>query len=136
LRRGTGPIGVEALTGGGDAVGLMRSARLGASSRRGTPSGGRPGRSSTVLPMLTWEFQRSSKPPQSSQVSRNTVFYQCPAATIASTARQMVSWPVVTSAGGCSSAGLSCQIMLSCDRWVASVRIWSLRTMFGEPANC
>ena len=41
---------------------IDRSARLGAPSRRGTPSGGRPSRSSTVLPMETLEFQRESMP--------------------------------------------------------------------------
>jgi len=88
-RRMTGPTGAEVATGGGGAgvgvgggvggagwvmvvpnfgggglvsVGSIRSARLTAESRRGTPNGGRPSRSSTVLPMLTWEFQRLSIP--------------------------------------------------------------------------
>ena len=88
-RRRIGPTGAELATGGGgggagcgvgmggvggwtdvpnaggggiDAWFPMRSARLVASSMRGIPSGGRPRRSSTVLPMLTWEFHRLSIP--------------------------------------------------------------------------
>ena len=48
--------------GGLDTDESTRSARLGASSTRGTPSGGRPSRSSTVLGMDTCEFQRVSIP--------------------------------------------------------------------------
>ena len=48
--------------GGLDTDESTRSARLGASSTRGTPSGGRPSSSSTVLGMDTCEFQRVSIP--------------------------------------------------------------------------
>jgi hypothetical protein len=48
--------------GGFDTDESTRSARLGASSTRGTPIGGRPSRSSTVLGMDTCEFQRLSMP--------------------------------------------------------------------------
>src|SRR5712691_6263249 len=61
---GAGGVIVVPYAGGGGLLAEVptRSARLGASSRRGTPSGGRPSRSSTVLPMDTWEFQRESMP--------------------------------------------------------------------------
>ncbi|MDX6257146.1 MAG: hypothetical protein QOJ11_3480 [Frankiales bacterium] len=61
---GDGWVMVVPYVGGGGVVaaGLIRSARLVAWSSRGTPRGGRPRRSTTVRPMLRWEFHRLSMP--------------------------------------------------------------------------
>lgn len=60
---------------------------------------------------------------------------QWPTATTAFTIALTAASPTVTSAGGCSSAGLVCQTIDNAawsPDW-ASVRNWSVPTRFAEP---
>jgi hypothetical protein len=88
----------------------------------------------SVTGVATW----SSKPPQSSQVSRNTVSSQPPLLTTASTDCQIAFMPSVTLAGGCSSTPLRCQRYASGGSLpaAASATNWLESTIFGEPCSC
>ena len=86
----------------------------------------------------TGVFTWSSYPPQSSQVSMNTVESQPPPWTTASTDCQIRSIPWVTFAGGCSSSGLLCQSSASAGSCpaCASARNCEDGTTFGDPLSC